>query len=187
MLIHYFPRLYELFINTIHLPDRYDLAGEFIGDGSVLDIGCGTGLLADHLSPRATYKGIDLNNRLLNYAREKGLDVDKMDCKKVGSYPDVDVYFICDLLHHLNPDHRNFITDLIDTYPDRTVIVCEPYAQGSWIYEQIVKILDYDYVNGIWRPDWYKKDELHSFLSQKMKADRIKEIGKDLIGIREQE
>ncbi|MFP4136326.1 MAG: class I SAM-dependent methyltransferase [Candidatus Acetothermia bacterium] len=185
MIIHYFPRLYELFINSIHPPDRYDQAGDIIGNGSVLDIGCGTGLLADHLSPGATYQGIDLNKRLLNYARGKGLNVSRMDCKNVSSYPEVDVYFICDLLHHINPDHRSFIRELIKTFPNSTVVVCEPYARGSWIYRQLVKILDYDYVNGIWRPDWYEKKELYRFLEEEVKADRIEEIGNDLVGVRE--
>ncbi len=185
MLIHYFPRLYELFINTIHPPTRYELAGEIIGNGSVLDIGCGTGLLANYLSPKANYKGIDLNTRLLGYAERKGLNVEKMDCKEVKKFPDVDVYFICDLLHHINPDHGKFIKDLVATYPDRTIIACEPYVRGGWFKEQMAKLADYDYVNDLWRPDWYRKDDLYEFFRTSLEADRIREIKYDLVGVNE--
>ena len=185
MLIHYFPRLYEFFINSTHSPNRYELTAEIIGSGSVLDIGCGTGILADHLSPRSTYRGIDLNTRLLNYARKKGLEVEKMDCKNVEEYPEVDVYFICDLLHHINPDHKSLINQLLDTYPDKTIIVCEPYDKERWaLIQQIIKLLDYDYVNRVWRPDWYKKGELREFFRKELQPDEIKEMGEDLMAIR---
>ena len=183
MLIHYFPRLYEYFINSMHPARRYKLAGEIIGNGSVLDIGCGTGLLADYLSPKAEYRGIDLNERFLGYARNKGLKVEKMDCRDVENYPDVDVYFICDLLHHINPDHGKLVRKLVNRFSDSTIIACEPYAQGNWYYEQLVKFVDYDYVNGLWRPDWYEKGELEKFFRKELKADRIREIQSDLIGV----
>ncbi|MEF8726524.1 MAG: class I SAM-dependent methyltransferase [Candidatus Bipolaricaulota bacterium] len=185
MLIHYFPRLYEYFVKTAHPPDRYELAGEIVGNGSVLDIGCGTGILADHLSPEATYRGIDLNDRLLGYARKKGLEVEKMDCKNVEEYPEVDVYFICDLLHHVNPKHESFTDQLLEAYPDKTIIACEPYEKESWRpLKQLIKLLDYDYVNQVWRPDWYKKEELREFFREELRPDEIKEVGEDMIAIR---
>lgn len=185
MIIHYFPRLYEHFINSMHPDRRYELVGEIIGDGSVLDIGCGTGLLADYISPEADYRGIDLNERLLNYANNKGLKVEKMDCRDMEDYPNVEVYFICDLLHHINPDHRDFIKDLVDTYPERTIIACEPYVRGGWFQEQLAKLGDYDYVNDLWRPDWYHKDGLYDFFRTSLNADRTREIKYDLVGINE--
>lgn len=42
--------------------------------GEVLDLGCGTGLMADHLADRSTaLDGVDLSSRMLEKARERGL------------------------------------------------------------------------------------------------------------------
>lgn len=185
MILHYFPRLYEYFVQSTQQTKRYELASKVIGDGSVLDIGCGTGLLAEHLSPGADYLGIDLNEKHLDFARKKGLDVKKMDCMKVDKYPERDVYFICDLLHHINPEHEKLIDEIIGKYPEKTLIVSEPYAVGNWAYEQLVKIMDYDYVNGLWRPEWYEKEELKEFLDRKLEADRVVKLGEDLLAIKE--
>src|SRR6056297_3038206 len=184
MIIHYFPTLYQFFVNTLHGSQRYDLAAEIIGSKSVLDIGCGTGLLADYVSDQASYQGLDLNSRLLGRAQTKGLNVGRMDCLNVEDYPEKDVYFICDLLHHINPDHARFVNKLVNRFPNKMIIVCEPYTTGNWIYEQIVKVLDYDYVNGLWRPEWYDEKELRDFYNSLLQPERIIEVGDDLIAVR---
>ena len=184
MIIHYFPRLYDIYVKLTHKPKRYEIASQIIGSGSVLDIGCGTGLLAKYLSPKANYLGIDLNEKHLSFAKKKGLEVKKMDCMDVEKYPERDVYFICDLLHHINPDHEKLIDNLVDRFPDKKIIVSEPYVIGNWAYEQIVKILDYDYVNKVWRPEWYEKDKLEKFFRENLGAEKVMEIEDDLVGIR---
>ncbi|MEM9543078.1 MAG: class I SAM-dependent methyltransferase [Cyanobacteria bacterium P01_E01_bin.42] len=40
--------------------------------GSVLDMGCGTGLLKDHLEGTFEYTGIDVSPKMLNFASQRG-------------------------------------------------------------------------------------------------------------------
>ena len=45
---------------------------ELRGEGPVLDAGCGTGLVADHLDPRLAIDGVDISREMLAVARAKG-------------------------------------------------------------------------------------------------------------------
>lgn len=56
--------------------DRLIALGEFGGANAVLEVGCGTGklaalLLRDHLTPHATYIGVDISNSMLARAGTK--------------------------------------------------------------------------------------------------------------------
>lgn len=56
------------------------------GEGEVLDLGCGTGLCAPFLRPRArTLAGVDLSERMLDKAREGGL-YDRLDCADITAW-----------------------------------------------------------------------------------------------------
>ena len=55
-------------------------------DGDVLDLGCGTGLCAPHLRPRArSLAGVDLSERMLDKARASGL-YDRLACADVTAF-----------------------------------------------------------------------------------------------------
>jgi len=49
-----------------------DAFQEAAGMGPVLDVGCGTGLLADHLSPELVVDGVDISPEMLSQAERKG-------------------------------------------------------------------------------------------------------------------
>ena len=55
-------------------------------DGDVLDLGCGTGLCAPHLRPRArSLAGVDLSERMLDKARASGL-YDRLVCADITAF-----------------------------------------------------------------------------------------------------
>lgn len=57
-------------------------------DGDVLDLGCGTGLCAPFLRPRArSLLGVDLSERMLDKAREAGL-YDRLACADITAFLD---------------------------------------------------------------------------------------------------
>ena len=49
-----------------------DAFQEAAGAGPVLEVGCGTGLLADHLSPELVVDGVDISPEMLSQAERKG-------------------------------------------------------------------------------------------------------------------
>lgn len=188
MLIYKSPWLYERVLRLLHgadLDKRYHQIAEFIDKGTVLDIGCGTGLLAKYLKPSVKYIGIDLNERFLQYARKKGLDVLKINVLDVRSYPRANYYIICDLLHHLNPNHHALLRELCAL--GGTLIVCEPFVKSKSKLKRLLirAIVDYDFINPP-RLDlsWHNEQELMDFFKQELKPAEIFKVGNDIIAIR---
>lgn len=188
MLIYKSPWLYERLLRALHgadLDKRYRKIAQFIDKGTVLDIGCGTGLLADYLKPHIKYVGIDLNERFLSYARKKGLDVRRINVFDVRSYPRANYYVICDLLHHLNPNHRGLLRELCAL--NGTLIVCEPFVTTKSKLKRLLirAIVDYDFINPP-RLDlsWHDEQELVDFFKQELKPTEIFKVGSDIIAIR---
>lgn len=182
------PKLYEWTIRRLHgatLDQRFGLIAEMVGTGSVLDVACGTGLLAEYLHPQATYRGIDLNRRFLSFSRAKGLQVDCQDVLDVPRYPEADTYVLCDLLHHIMPHHRTLLEQVVSL--GKNVVVCEPYLPNKSRLRRFAvrAILDNDFIN---RPRldlmWYTKSELIAFFQDVMHPQRVEQVGQDVIALR---
>jgi predicted TPR repeat methyltransferase len=57
-----------------------------VRNASVLDLGCGTGLMGPFLRPRASrLVGVDLSGRMLDRARERGI-YDQLECRGIDEY-----------------------------------------------------------------------------------------------------
>ncbi|MBU7031582.1 MAG: class I SAM-dependent methyltransferase [Theionarchaea archaeon] len=101
-----YPRIYEAGLRLLHgkvLAQRYRKIAEEIGQGkTVLDLGCGTGLLANYLQSCA-YIGWDLNRSFIRYCRGKGLNVQEKNIVYHEEYPECDYIVFCDTLHHIVP------------------------------------------------------------------------------------
>ncbi len=188
MLIYILPRLYEWTMRILHgqgLERRFKAIADLICSGTVLDIGCGPGLLASYLKDGVGYIGLDLNERFLNYMKAQGLETIRMNALDVEEYPPADHYVICDLLHHINPHHHEFVSKIAAS--GKTVIVCEPYLTSKSKLKRFMirTALDYDFINpprlGL---SWYDEAELKEFLISELRASKVRKIGGVLLAFK---
>jgi SAM-dependent methyltransferase len=130
--IYAHPRVYNLALRALHgrvLARRYAAVSKEIGSGKrVLDVGCGSCMLAEFLDKSCSYQGMDMNGGFVSHARRRGLDVMRGDVFDLGSYPgDIDVVVLSDILHHVVPRHGELLG--ICKRNAAKVIVCEPFSK----------------------------------------------------------
>lgn len=78
-------------------------------NGYLLDIGCGTGLILNHLDTSINYYGYDISKKYIEYAQNKYINRgifknEILDETKLKNLPLFDVITINGVLHHLNDD-----------------------------------------------------------------------------------
>ena len=174
--VYYSPRLYELVIRLMHSRDRYKKIAQLVGARKVLELGCGTGGMAEHFN--GNYLGIDLNERFVNYGKRKGRNVQIADIHDFNKF-DCEVLLVCDLLHHL-PHHGNFLASLIDS--GKEVIVSEPFKQFPNILDPVFAALDSDGINDLGKVKWFGQDMLVQEFKSK-KADEIIEMKNNVVAV----
>lgn len=163
-----------------HFSERYELIAGFVPDSeSVLDIGCGIGLLAENVKGR--YLGLELNDTFVNHARKKGLEVLKQNVFEFDRFGEFDNCVIMDFLHHVCPKHKQVMERVINSGTKR-VIVCEPYSPEHGIVDRLSSVLDNDGFNV--PQDWLKKQELLDFFNS-FDPKELKEFGDDFIAVYE--
>lgn len=188
-MLYAFPQLYEWSLKKLHgadLTKRFEIISSVIGQGHVLDIACGTGMLAEHLDPRAKYQGIDLNKRFLKFSEQKGLNVSRMNVFDFQHYPQADTYVVCDLLHHIMPNHQKLLKNVMAF--GKNVVVCEPAVPNkSKLRRFVVRgILDNDFINPPRLDlDWYTEPELIQFFKETLDPTHIVKVGEDIIAIKQ--
>lgn len=192
------PRLYELMLKIIHgrnLKMRYKLISEEILKNSVLDIGCGTGILEEYLNKEANYLGFDLNKDFIEYGKKRKRNVKMQSILDFDNYEKRDVIVICDILHHLCPNHAE-ILDKIKIFAKKKIIICEPFIEHKSgilgnIQNRIGLFIDNDGINSCNERSkfgWYSEEELKNFFKNQIKdrkALRLEKIGNDIIAIYE--
>ena len=192
-IMYRYPRVYDFIVGLIHgkdLKKRYEIIGSQIGGNKrVFEIGCGTAMVFPFLHDGCTYEGWDLNERFISYCRKNGYNVSLKDIFDFEDYPESDVILICDLLHHLVPDHEKLITEV--KKKTKKVIVSEPARsfKPSKILKPFISFYhriagDFDGIN---HPDrileWdYSEDELRSFF-QKLGCSKTINVGWDMIAV----
>ena len=155
-LTYKFPFLYHYMLKIMHgknLKKRYNFIADQIEENDfVLDLGCGTGLLADYLKGKR-YKGMDINNDFIKFAESKGHNVVNSDIFEFDKYPSsVDVVVLVDMLHHITPKEVELMERLAEM-DVKKIIVSEPVStiqKKSFFYgvaKLIYRIIDDDGYN----------------------------------------
>ena len=203
-LTYQFPQLYDYFLSDSY-KERFTYISKRIGKNKkVLELGCGTGILTKFLDESNEYIGWDLNQDFVNYVIKKGYKAEFRNVFDYKHYPEVDFIVLCDILHHVCPNH-----DKLLKYSTRhaTTIVAEPIATDasqmtmenkamniglkflSIIPEELMRLLDHflldndgfnPYAN---RMLWKYNDESLKKLYSKHGIHDIKIIGHDYIGV----
>jgi ubiquinone/menaquinone biosynthesis C-methylase UbiE len=111
---------------------EFDKIREAVAGRAVLEVGCGTGLILQKVSTLTEDTiGVDLSDRMLEVARQKGLDVKKGDVTALGFPDDVfDVVYSFKVLPHV-PEIRQAMEEIVRvTKPDGKIFVefYNPYS-----------------------------------------------------------
>ena len=158
--------VYELLIKFCHYEvydQRIDAIRNFIGTSSVLELGCGTARMQDHL-PGVSYLGIDKNKKFISYAQRKKRNAVYDDIMNFQKYlgKEYSSVLLMDVLHHI-PEPGTLIEELMRS-KIRNIIICEPYNQPeSRLHssKMLNRLFDADGIND--SVDWFDRDMLLSF------------------------
>ena len=158
--------LYELLIKFCHYEvydQRIEAVRKFIGTSSVLELGCGTARMQDHL-PKVAYLGIDKNKKFISYAQRKKRNAVYDDIMNFQKYLDNEFssVLLMDVLHHI-PEPGTLIEELMRSKISN-IIICEPYNQPeSRLHssKMLNRLFDADGIND--SVDWFDRDMLLSF------------------------
>jgi SAM-dependent methyltransferase len=135
------------------------------------------------------YEGWDLNEKFLEFCRRKEIKVSKKNVFDFQNYPDNDVILICDLLHHLIPNHERLVGEALKR--TKKLIISEPAR--SFKQPKMLKsiVLFYNYLcgdyDGINNPgktlEWdYDEEKLRNFF-QKLGCTKTIKVGWDMIAV----
>lgn len=98
-----------------------------VGDGVVLEFGCGTGRLAKYFDP-SNYVGVDICQAAIDIARDTLPDYSFYLIDDGEELPESDVTICHTVLLHISDDE---IDDVVNAFSSGRVIVCE-VMDSSW-------------------------------------------------------
>ena len=138
------PKVYNLILKFLHgssLKERYEIISREIGSNKkVIDVGCGTGKFAQFLDKTCEYNGIDLNEKFVEHAKNKGLNIKTGNLLDEKNYSLCDVTVICDVLHHVVPNDKKLVEICKNT--SKKTIICEPFGKDSFFNVILDKFRD---------------------------------------------
>jgi SAM-dependent methyltransferase len=190
-LTYIFPRLYDFhlkFLPKKYLRKRNEIISNEIGNNKeVLDLGCGTGLLASYLQKNCVYRGFDTNPYFVRACRKKGLNVKQKDIFLLNNKEYcADIIVICDVLHHTSK--YKVLIERALKYAGEKVIISEPIwsemMKGNSLLSRIRRkmyyFLDND-GNDTNRGEWLTLEEQKKLYSQFKYTKKFLRLGDNLI------
>lgn len=123
---------------------KYNFISNLVGkNNSVLDLGCGTGILSDFLDYTCKYTGWDLNENFVKYGIKKDRN---LKCKNIfdfKDYPKVDIIILDLVLHHVYSKSSLLIYKSIKKAKKMVIIVedsMKAFETENFLYKIFSKI-----------------------------------------------
>ena len=113
--------------------------------GTIVDLGCGQGLIATYLAQTKTRDLIGIDNNLLRLpkAKQKNLKFKNGDLTKLD-LPKIDGAVISDVLHHLAPnDQKELMTKVFTNLKTEGVFVIKEIDSEETIRSMLSRIWDF--------------------------------------------
>ena len=101
---------------------------------NILDLGCGKGLLINHLEYYETYTGVDLN--IPTKPRSINVNFIKCDCIKYldQKLSHFDTFLLIDLLHHIEPSVQfHFVSKLLDGMKKNDILIIKDIHPRNFV------------------------------------------------------
>lgn len=122
------PQIYDFM--TSLLCDEKSIYGYIVNEigknKTILDLGCGTGILLRYMDKSNDYVGWDLNPYFIHYLQKRGIKAYLHDIFDVENYPECDIIFLSEILHHIVPRHELLLSNALK-HCDK-VIIREPFT-----------------------------------------------------------
>ena len=102
---------------------------------SILDLGCGKGLLLEHIKYFKSYTGVDLNVPRSDKYKDK-INFVKDDCIKYidRELEDYNTFLLIDLLHHIKPNHQFiFVKKLINQMKRGDILIIKDIYPKNFV------------------------------------------------------
>ena len=142
--IYWHPVLYDLAVRLIYRGD-YDrrLRGvvEQIEPGwAVMDVCCGTGMLARALPVGQPYLGLDFNDVFIRHLTRKGVRAERFDVVGAERLPAADVAVILGCFYQFIPDQQRLF-DKCRAAARKRVIIAEPVSNMASSSNRLLALL----------------------------------------------
>ena len=188
--------------NSSTYQNRYKyIASEIEHWETVFEPGAGIGTIAKYLYSSEKYRGEDRNEKFVNYAQKKGINIKLGDARNLNTFPkQVNTIVLIDFYTHLGieEDKQQVLETCLKIHPDK-LIICDPFKDKYLEFfkkfpflpkklpTKWYKYAEQDGFNNITLDDVRTKDKLQKEMEEGLGIihsnvnRKIKEIGEDLI------
>jgi 2-polyprenyl-3-methyl-5-hydroxy-6-metoxy-1,4-benzoquinol methylase len=118
---------------------EFQVAKELVRSGdSVLEVGCATGNFRQHLPSDISYAGLEFNQRAIDAARLRGVDVSAVPLEQVARNRPAtfDCVFAFQVLEHV-PQPRTFLLDMVGAAKSGGLIVFSVPNEDSFLRYEV--------------------------------------------------
>ncbi|MBN1645291.1 class I SAM-dependent methyltransferase [Candidatus Woesearchaeota archaeon] len=191
-ILYWHPWIYKIGLilyHGIYLAKRYEYMAKEIGKNkTVLEPGCGPGLLANFLHKSCKYIGFDIDPMFVKYAKKKELHVYEGNALKAKSYKKADTIVLCDFVHHIGRQDEKQMLNLCNKY-GKKIIICEQPAplllKRIPLYVWMFNKIDQDKAGkvnlALQRTETDLLKDMKKGFGIIKKKKKIKKIGRDII------
>lgn len=113
--------------------------------GSIVDLGCGEGIIARHLAKIRTrqIQGIDSDQSRLPKSQQSNLNFQKGDITNVN-LRQLDAVILSDVLHHINyQEQENLLKKIFQALNKNGVLIIKEIDSGEFIRSKLSRLWDF--------------------------------------------